>query len=94
MEEIKSKDMIELIYRAEEKTLDEKIKQANKKIKEKIKDINVEKLLESTSKPNDLTKVLEKIEENYSIKITQYNKEFYRQGFIDGINLIINCLKV
>ena len=93
MEEMKYKDIIELIYKAEEKTLDEKIKQVNKKTKEKIKDINIEKLLESTSKPNELNKAFEKIEENYSIKISQYNKEFYKQGFIDGVNLIINCLK-
>ena len=93
MEEIKSKDIIELIYQAEEKILDEKIKKANKKTKEKIKDINIEKLLENSSKPTELNKALEKIEENYSIKIAQYNKEFYKQGFIDGVNLIINCVK-
>ena len=93
MEEMKYKDMIELIYQAEEKALDEKIKQANKKIKEKVKDINIEKLLENTSKPNDLNKALERIEENYSIKISQYTKDFYKQGFIDGVNLIINCVK-
>ena len=93
MEEMQYKDMIELIYQAEEKILDEKIKQANKKIKEKIKDINIDKLLESTSKPNDLNKALEKIEENYSIKIAQYTKDFYKQGFIDGVNLIINCMR-
>ena len=93
MDDLKYKDIIELIYNAEEKILDEKIKQANEKTKEKIKDINIEKLLENTSKPNDLKKTLEKIEENYSIKIAQYNEEFYKQGFIDGVNLIINCLK-
>ena len=93
MEEMKNKDIIELIYNAEEKILDEKIKQANKKTKEKIKDINVEKLLENSSKPTELKKTLERIEENYSIKISQYNKEFYKQGFIDGVNLIINCVK-
>ena len=92
MEEMKYKDIIEIIYNAEEKILDEKIKQANKKTKEKIKDINVEKLLENSSKPTELKKTLERIEENYSIKISQYNKEFYKQGFIDGVNLIINCL--
>ena len=92
MEEMKYKDMIELIYQ-EEKTLDEKIKQANKKIKEQIKDINIDKLIENTSKPNDLNKALEKIEENYSIKIAQYTKDFYKQGFIDGVNLMINCIK-
>ena len=93
MEEMQYKDMIELIYQAEEKILDEKIKKANKKTKEKIKDINIEKLLENSSKPTELNKALEKIEENYSIKIAQYNKEFYKQGFIDGVNLIINCVK-
>lgn len=93
MEEMKEKDMIELIYNAEEKILEEKIKDVNKKTKEKIKNINLEKILENTSKPNELKKALEKIEENYSIKIAEYNKEFYKQGFRDGVNLIINCLK-
>lgn len=32
------------------------------------------------------------IEDNYNIKITKYNKEMYKQGFIDGVNLIINYL--
>lgn len=92
-ENIKFKDMIELIYQAEEEVLDGKIKQVNKKIRDKINNINLEKVLEDTSKPNELKKVFEQIEENYSIKIAEYNKEIYRQGFIDGINLMINCLK-
>ena len=92
-ENIKFRDMIELMYQAEEKILDEKIKQANKKIKNKIKEIPTEKLIEETSKPTELKKALERIEENYSIKIAQYNREFYKQGFIDGINLMMNCFK-
>ncbi len=92
-ENIKFKDMIELIYQAEEEVLDGKIKQVNKKIRDKINNINLEKVLEDTSKPNELKKVFEQIEENYSIKIAEYNKEIYRQGFIDGINLMMNCLK-
>lgn len=93
MENIKYRDILELIYQAEEQKLDEKIKQLNKRIKDKIKDIDIEKLLEDTSKPSELSKALEKVEENYSIKIAEYNKEFYKEGFIDGVNLIINCLK-
>lgn len=93
MEEIKNKEMIEKIYQAEEKELDNKIKQANEKTKDQIKDINIKQLLENTSKPSELQKAFEKIEENYSIKIAEYNKEFYKQGFIDGVNLMINCLK-
>ena len=92
-EKIRDRDIIELIYQAEEKTLDERIKQANKKVKNQIKDINIKELLEDTSKPNKLEKAFQKIEENYSIKIAEYNKKFYEQGFIDGINLMINCFK-
>lgn len=92
-ENIKYKDMIELIYQAEEKILDEKIKQVNKRVKDKIKDINIEKILEDISNSNEVAKTFEKIEDNYSIKIAEYNKEFYKQGFIDGVNLMINCLK-
>ena len=92
-ENIKYKDMLEIIYQAEEKLLDEKIKQANKKIKDQIKQINIEKLLSEVPNPEILTKTFDKIEENYSIKIAEYNKEYYKQGFIDGVNLIINCFK-
>lgn len=90
-ENIKPKDILELIYQAEEKTLDEKIKEVNKKVKDEIKEINIKEILENTSKPNDVEKTLEQIEENYSIKIAEYNKEFYKQGFKDGIHLMINC---
>ena len=92
-EKIINKNIIEKIYQAEEKRLDETIKEVNKKVKDQIKDINIRKLLENTPNPNELEKVLERIEENYSIKIAQYNQEFYKQGFIDGVNLIINCFK-
>lgn len=92
-ENIKYKDILGLIYEAEEKTLEEKMKQANKSVKEKIQDINTKKLLEDTAKPKELLRSFEKIEENYSVKIAAYNKEFYKQGFIDGVNLIINCFK-
>lgn len=93
-EKMKNKNIIETIYQAEEKLLDEIIKEGNKKIREQIKDINIKKLLEETSKPKELEKAFETIEENYSIKITQYNQEFYKQGFIDGVDLMINCLKI
>ena len=92
-EKLKNKNMIEIIYQAEEKILDEKIREVNKKVNEKIKDVPVKDLLEDTSKPNELEKAFERIEENYSIKIAEYIREFYKEGFIDGVNLIINCLK-
>lgn len=93
-ENIQYKDILGIIYQAEEKTLEKKMQQANRKVKEQIKDINIKKVLENTSRPNELSKVFERIEENYSIKIAEYNKEFYKQGFVDGVNLIMNCLKI
>lgn len=93
MEEIKYKDIIEMIYQAEEKTLDENIKKINKQIKSKIKDIDLEEINNKISNSKELNKVFETIEENYSIKIAEYNRNFYKQGFIDGINLMINCIK-
>lgn len=93
MEEIKYKNMIELIYQAQEKILDEKMKRANRKVKEQIKNVDIKGVLKEAAKPNELQKVFERIEENYSIKISEYNKEFYKQGFLDGVNLMINCLK-
>lgn len=87
-----NKDIIEIIYQAEEKILDKKIKEADKKIKDKIKIINIEKVVENTNKENEIKKMIEDIEENYNIKIGEYTKEFYKQGVIDGINLMLNCL--
>ncbi len=91
-EKIKNKNIIEIIYQGEEKILDEKIKQANKKIRNQIKEVNVKELLEDTANASELEKTFERIEENYSIRIAEYNKEFYKQGFIDGIQLMMNCL--
>lgn len=91
-EKIKNRNIIEIIYQGEEKILDEKIKQANKKIRDQIKEINVKELLDDTSNASELEKTFERIEENYSIRIAEYNKEFYKQGFIDGIQLMMNCL--
>ena len=91
MEEIIN--IIELIYHGEQNILDEKIKQINFKLKDKIKKIDINEILGETEKVKELEKMVETIEENYSIKMAEYNREFYQQGFIDGVNLIINCLK-
>ena len=91
-EKIINKDIIEKIYYAQEKELDKKITQVNQKIKDKIKDIDTRNIEESENS-REIKEMLEKIEENYSIKIANYIKEYYKQGFVDGVNLMINCLR-
>lgn len=86
------KNIIEIIYNAENSNIDKIVKKVNKDIKEEIKDINIEKIVEEKNQKK-IKEVFEQIEENYNIRISQYNKEIYKQGFIDGVNLIINCLK-
>ena len=92
-EKLINKDIIEIIYQAEEKELDGIIKKSDEKIKDKIKNINTKEIIEKSDNQKELIKMLEDIEENYNIKIGEYIKEFYKQGFIDGINLMLNCLK-
>ena len=91
-EKIINKDIIEKIYYAQEKDLDKKITEVNQKIKDKIKDIDTSNI-EKSENSREIKEMLETIEENYSIKISNYIKEYYKQGFVDGVNLMINCLR-
>ncbi len=84
-----NKDMIEKLYKSQEDIINEKIREADRKIEYKIKDINYTNI----NNESEVEKILEIVEENYNIRIGEYLKELYKQGVIDGINLMINCLK-
>ena len=90
---IQNKEMIKTVYKAQEEVIDQIIKKINKETKEQLKEINIEKIMEEAKNPNEVKEIFNKIEDNYNIKISKYNEEIYKQGFIDGVNLIINCLK-
>ena len=91
-EYLKEKDIIEIIYKSQEEHIDKIIKKVNQEIKEELKTINTETIMENTNNPKELKEIFNKIEDEYNIKISKYNKEMYKQGFIDGVNLMINCL--
>ena len=93
MEKLENIDMIKKIYEVELENIDKIIKKANKEIKDYLKTINLEKVIGESNTPNELRKIFKDIEDNYNIKISKYNEEMYKKGFIDGINLIINCIK-
>ena len=84
-----NKDMIEKLYKSQEDIINEKIREADRKIEYKIKDINYTNI----NNESEVEKILEIVEENYNIRIGEYLKELYKQCVIDGINLMINCLK-
>lgn len=91
-EYLKEKDIIEIIYKSQEEQIDKIIKKVNQEINKELKTINTEIVIENSNNPRELKEIFNKIEDNYNIKITKYNKEMYKQGFIDGVNLMINCL--
>lgn len=97
MEELEKKfrneDIINKIYKTQEEVIDQIIKKANKDMKGELKSIDTEKVIGEARNPEELKKIFEKIEDNYNVKITNYNREIYKQGFKDGMNLILNCLK-
>ena len=93
LKNFKEKDMINIIYQSQEKKMDEILRRTDEKMKKKLTEVKVERIIEDSNCAEQLKEMFDKIEENYNIKINEYNKEMYKQGFIDGINLILNCLK-
>ena len=93
LEIMNNNQIIKKIYKGEEDRIDNIIKDANKEIKDELKIINIENIIDNANNPREIRNILNDIEDNYNIKITKYNEEMYKLGFIDGINLIIECLK-
>ncbi len=84
--------MINILYQVQDEKIDEILKKTDKKLNDKLKKINFKEIEDDSNCEQELKEILNKIEDNYNIKITEYNKEMYKQGFIDGVNLILNCL--
>ena len=91
----KEKEIIETIYKSQLEKMDKIIIEKNKEIKKVIKEYDIDsiiKTIEDKKEQEKIFKLLNNIEENYNIKISEYNKIMYKQGFIDGINLMIECI--
>ena len=86
--------IIENIYELKYEELDEKIIDKLKENKYKIKKINKEIIIEKIKEvvlKQEIIQLLKELENNNSIKNSIMMREMYKQGFIDGINLIIEC---
>ena len=93
LENFREKDIINTIYYGQAEKIDEILKKADGNIKDNLENVKFERIIEDSNCGEQLKEVFDKIEDNYNIKTTEYNKEMYKQGFIDGVNLILNCLK-
>ena len=93
LKKFKEEDMINIIYQSQEEKVDKIIKKIDERIRNKLKKIDIERIRGNSNMKNDLKEVFNIMEDNYNIRITEYNKEMYKQGFIDGMILILNCLE-
>lgn len=95
--EIEIKDLIENFYNSEYENLDKIIIKCEKtKEMENLKRLekNLWKEFEERNKIENeiLSNAKEKIKDNENKRLSIYNKLMYKQGFIDGINLLINYI--
>ena len=93
LENFQEKDIVNMIYQSQEEKIDKILKSVDKKLKNQLEVITLERIIEDSHCAEQAKEMLNKIEENYNIKITEYNKEIYKQGFIDGVNMLLNCLR-
>lgn len=93
LKKFKEEDMINIIYQSQEEKVDKIIKKTDERIRNKLKKIDIKRIRGNSNIKNDLKEVFNIMEDNYNIRITEYNKEIYKQGFIDGMILILNCLE-
>ncbi len=94
MEKEKIESTIENIYEIKYEILDQKVVQKLKENKYKLKKINEDKIITEIKEKliqKQIIQLLKEIEENNNIKSSIIMKEMYKQGFIDGVNLIIDC---
>ncbi len=54
-----------------------------------------EKILENVPKQNQkfVQKQLDQLDKNYNDYLCHWNEKYYRNGFVDGAQLVIGCLK-
>ena len=94
MDKEKIENTIENIYEIKYEILDQKIIQKIKENKYRFKKTEESRIIDEIKEKlirKQLEQLLKEIEENNNIKNSIIMKEMYKQGFIDGVNLIIDC---
>lgn len=93
-----SMDMLDKIYEARQEDFEKRANITRKELAEKLNNITIEEVenmiqesIEEQHKKQELMEKLDKLVENYEIKMAYYMEQGYKQGFKDGINLLKQC---
>ena len=68
LEIMNNNQIIKKMYKGEEEKIDNIIKEANKEIKDELKVINIENIIDNVDNPREIRNILNDIEDNYNIK--------------------------
>ena len=68
LEIMNNNQIIKKMYKGEEEKIDNIIKEANKEIKDELKVINIENIIDNANNPREVRNILNDIEDNYNIK--------------------------
>lgn len=83
--------LIEKIYLMQEDVIDQIIKKIDNELDKFLQERDLEEFDKSDKK---MKEIFDKYEDIYSLKISRYNEEIYKQGFIDGVKLILECYEI
>lgn len=91
-------DMLDKIYTARQYDFENRANIDRKELADKLNQITIEEVedviqknIEEEYKKQELMEKLDKLVENYEIKMAYYMEKGYKQGFKDGVNLLKQC---
>ncbi len=91
-------DMLDKIYTARQYDFENRANIDRKELADKLNHITIEEVeaviqknIEEEYKKQELMEKLDKLVENYEIKMAYYMEKGYKQGFKDGVNLLKQC---
>lgn len=91
-------DMLDKIYTARQYDFESRANMDRKELADKLNHITIEEVeaviqknIEEEYKKQELMEKLDKLVENYEIKMAYYMEKGYKQGFKDGVNLLKQC---
>ena len=91
-------DILDKIYTVRQYDFEEKSNIDKEELSKKLNEITIEKIksiiqenIEEQAQKQELIEKLDKLIENYEIKMAYYMEQRYKQGFKDVINLLKQC---
>jgi len=91
-------NILDKIYNARQYDFEQKANLERKELANKLNHVTIEEIekiihenIEEQHKKQELIDKLDKLIENYEIKMAYYMERRYKQGFKDGVNLLKQC---